>query len=206
MWPGTETEIELLLIRHGETKSNTEHRYLGKTDEGLSDQGRKRIKQERAKNRYPSCDIVFSSPMLRCKETAELIYPQQNIEEIIEWSEIDFGRFEGKNYKELENDPDYIRWIESNGTLPFPEGESQEEFKERIIQGFQKMTDQILGAEKGTNNLKAAIVVHGGTIMTLCSYLAGGGYFDYQVKNGEGYRCILNYGRKNIEVLKLERL
>ena len=206
MWPGTETEIELLLIRHGETKSNTEHRYLGKTDEGLSDNGKKLIKQENEKNRYPFCDLVFSSPMLRCKETAELIYPQQKIEEIIEWSEIDFGRFEGKNYKELENDPDYIRWIESNGTLPFPEGESQEEFKERVIQGFQKMINQILGTEKGKEKIKAAIVVHGGTIMTLCSYLAGGEYFGYQIKNGEGYRCILHYDINNIEVLKLERL
>lgn len=34
-------------------------------------------------------------------------------------------------------------------------------------------------------------VVHGGTIMALLHILAGGNYFDYQVKNGGGYCCKL---------------
>ena len=35
----TEIEIEIDWIRHGLTQSNEEHRYLGKTDEGLSERG-----------------------------------------------------------------------------------------------------------------------------------------------------------------------
>lgn len=204
MWTGTETEIELILIRHGKTRSNEEHRYLGKTDEELSESGKQQIRKERKK--YPPCSIIFSSPLLRCIQTAEMIYPSKDLNIIEEWEEIDFGRFEGKNYKELEHDPDYIKWIKSNGSLPFPEGESREAFTERTEQGFFHMMKILMEKSKDKKRMKAAAVVHGGTIMTLCSLFDKGDYFNYQIKNAEGYRCILKCLEENIRLLTLERL
>jgi len=55
-----------------------------------------------------------------------------------EWTEMDFGAFEGHNYQELSGDPAYQRWIDSGGTLPFPEGESREEFIRRSVAGSKK--------------------------------------------------------------------
>ena len=52
---------------------------------------------------------------------------------------MDFGAFEGHNYQELSGDPAYQRWIDSGGTLPFPEGESREEFIRRNVAGYEKM-------------------------------------------------------------------
>ena len=206
MWARAETEIELFLIRHGKTKANEEHRYLGKTEEKLSESGKIWIRKEREQKKYPSCQFVFSSPMIRCKETAELIYPHQEIDVIEEWSEINFGKFEYKTYKELEKDPDYIRWIASNGTLPFPEGESREAFIERTKKGWKHLLEILVKQKKTAEKIQAAAIVHGGTIMTICSFLEGGEYFDYQVKNGEGYRCVLQYSKENIRLLKMERL
>ena len=40
---------------------------------------------------------------------------------------MNFGAYEGKNYEDLKNDSYYQKWIDSNGTLPIPEGESQQE-------------------------------------------------------------------------------
>lgn len=51
---------------------------------------------------------------------------------------MDFGAFEGHNYQELSGDPAYQRWIDSGGTLPFPEGESREEFIRRNVAGYEK--------------------------------------------------------------------
>ena len=206
MWTGTETEIELTLIRHGATKANLEHRYLGKTDESLSSEGRKEIKEQMRILAYPFCDRLFSSPLNRCRETAQIIYPNRKIHEINNWSEIDFGKFEGKNYSELKENPDYQKWIDSNGTMKIPGGESRTEFEERSWKGLLQMIDMLEKEHIENEKIKAVAVVHGGTIMSLCSRLTDGEYFDFQVKNGEGYRCVIRYSAGNIELKKLERL
>ncbi len=140
---------------------------------------------------YPKLRYVFSSPMKRCVQTAEALYPDIAPTLIPEWEEMDFGRFELKNYRELKEDAYYQAWIDSGGTLPFPEGESREAFIRRCEAGFQRMRG-MLGrrpAEEGANAVTAGMVVHGGTMMALFSRYCGGAYFDYQTANGDGFRC-----------------
>lgn len=48
-------------------------------------------------------------------------FPGEPVHIIEELAECDFGEFENKNYKELEGNPHYQEWIDSNGTLPFRE-------------------------------------------------------------------------------------
>lgn len=138
-WPENQIEIRLTLIRHGATLSNKEGRYLGKTDESLNPEGIGMLEKYVADGNYPTADILFSGPMKRCQETAQILYPGQTPILIPEWTEMDFGAFEGHNYKELSGDPEYQRWIDSGGTLPFPEGESREEFIRRSVVGCEKM-------------------------------------------------------------------
>lgn len=206
----TENQIELLLIRHGKTRANQEKRYLGKTEEDLSQQG----KTELGQRVYPPVKSLFGSPMQRCIQTAELIYPNLSYQNIPEWKEMDFGRFEGKNYEDLKGDADYQRWIDSNGTLPFPEGESREDFILRCGRGFRRFLEIMTGREikrrfpqteehspaaeehspVAEKHSPAAAIVHGGTIMALLShYGLKGDYFDYQCGNGEGYQCLVKF-------------
>lgn len=185
----TENQITLIFIRHGETEANKEHRYLGRTDEALSLEGREKLLQAYRQSHYPEAEMVFISPMRRCRETARLLYPLVPKKEIPEWVEMDFGDFEGKNYEDLKDDERYQEWIDSNGTLPFPNGESREAFIKRCMQGMDRMV-QLLQGER-----KVAVIVHGGTIMALLSSLCGGEYFDYQVRNGEGFVCSLKKGK-----------
>ena len=182
----TENQITLIFIRHGETAANKEQRYLGRTEEALSIEGREKLLQAYRQSHYPEVEMVFTSPMRRCKETAKLLYPVVPKKEIPEWVEMDFGDFEGKNYEDLKDDERYQEWIDSNGTLPFPNGESREAFMKRCMQGMDRMM-QLLQEER-----TVAVIVHGGTIMALLSSLCGGDYFDYQVRNGEGFVCSLN--------------
>lgn len=163
------------LIRHGYTQGNLEKRYIGITDEPLCQFGIDSLKTQQ----YPPCDRVYCSPMLRCIQTANIVYPDRDITIVQDFKECNFGDFEGKNYLELSGNADYQAWIDSNGTMPFPSGESREDFSERSYMAFKKLV----------NSCKCeaiSLVVHGGTIMAIMERLdPTRNYFDFQIKNGQ---------------------
>jgi alpha-ribazole phosphatase len=218
----SENQIEVYLIRHGATNANREHRYLGRTEEPLSEEGREELKAFQRQGIYPdpaSLQALFVSPMERCRETAELLFGDCEQHVIPEFREMDFGLFEGKNYQDLQGDARYQTWIDSNGTIPFPEGESREDFIARCRQGFEEMLRIAIAGVIGRNeedknaedknaakqktmdeNLRIAAVVHGGTIMAVCSSFTDGEYFDFQIGNGEGYRCKVTVGQSSGEI------
>lgn len=201
MWTGSEIEIDLYLIRHGATKSNKRHAYLGVTDEELCEEGKKELFSYQASGCYPDDVQVFCGPMLRCRQTAQLLYPSCTPVLILQWTEIDFGRFEGKTYKELNGDAEYQRWIDSGGTIAFVQGESREAFQKRTMEGFKACIDLLKRSPK-----PAAAMVHGGTIMAVISSLTGGEYYDYQVKNGKGYHLTLALSETGVKLKKLRAL
>lgn len=200
----SENKVEIVFIRHGRTLANKEHRYLGKTDESLSPEGIEALRQEKAEKIYPEIDYLFASPMKRCIETADILYPGKVPILVPQWKEMDFGLFEGKNYQELNGDKQYQAWIDSGGTLPFPQGESRPCFLQRCSQGMYESVDRY--RELFTGGVKIGCVVHGGTIMALLSTFYGGEYFDYQVKNGRGYCCMLSLQNGRIYFTELRKL
>ena len=187
---------ELILIRHGKTAGNLLGRYIGsRTDEPLCDEGREGL----AGKKLPEVERLYVSPMKRCVETAEILWPgfdRKRMQKVTDLRECDFGDFENKNYKELSGNGDYQAWIDSNGTLPFPNGESMDAFKSRCLEAFARIVEDVSGAEQEwiasgkTGIFRAGIVVHGGTIMAILEQYGypKAAYFDYQVKNGCGYR------------------
>lgn len=108
---------------------------------------------------------------------------------------MDFGEWELKSYKELSTDirfrDSYQAWIDSGGTLAFPNGESRKEFCKRSICGFEMALTQALELKRAMPDKEIQIVffVHGGTIMAIMSHYCDMDYYDYQVKNGCGYSC-----------------
>ena len=152
--------LKLLLIRHGETEGNKRKRYIGKkTDEPLCQEAGEMLE----KLKYPMVQAVYASPMIRCTQTAGILFPEKKLNIIDELAECDFGEFENKNYLELDGNENYQAWIDSGGLLPFPGGESREEFKRRNVIGFQKAVNSCIRKEIKS----AALVVHGGTIMNI---------------------------------------
>ena len=169
--------MKWILIRHGQTQGNQEHRYIGcRTDESLCAEGVAAL-QGKA---YPSATMVFASPMKRCLETAALLYPGIPVEVVEDFRECDFGDFENKNYTGLNGNADYQAWIDSGGELPFPHGESRAQFAARCVAAFESIREQADDC---------AIVAHGGTIMAIMERFAmpHGTYFDYQLGNGCGF-------------------
>ena len=188
--------MQILWIRHGQTQGNVERRYVGRTDEKLTADAKEKLKVRKQQGVRFEPDLIYVSPMIRCRETADILFPDQRKMPWDGLQETDFGDFEYKNYEELKDDPVYQAWIDSNGTLPFPNGESMDAFKSRCLEAFARIVEEVSGAEQGwiasgkTGIFRAGIVVHGGTIMAILEQYGypKAAYFDYQVKNGCGYR------------------
>ena len=173
--------LRLALLRHSITEGNLKKRYIGVTDEPLCPEGILFLKE----HYYPEAEHIFVSPMRRCVETARLLYPRMPFHILEELAECDFGDFENKNYQELSDNPDYQKWVDSGGTLPFPNGESRESFRWRSLKGFQRVIYFCMN--KGAKS--AAIVTHGGNIMSIMEEYAypRKEYYQWHVNNGCGY-------------------
>ena len=191
--------MKLLLLRHGATKGNLEKRYIGKTEEGLAEEGKQELLRRKAAGNYPKLDILFISPKIRCLETAEILYKGLEVQIVPELQECDFGIFEGKSYIELTGNKTYQTWIDGGGILSFPGGESLEDFKQRCIKGFQKIMKN-----KISPNKRIGIITHGNTIMALLEAFGYPklGYYTWKIGNGNGYFCEYWKESNKIEVLK----
>lgn len=210
--------VDLTLIRHGQVQANIEKRYIGSTDMSLTVNGMKSLEKLNKAQIYKTPDYLFCSPMSRCKMTCDILFPDKIYTDIDEFHEMDFGSFEMKNYQELKDNAYYQRWIDSNGTIAFPEGESRQEFVLRCMSGFDKMLSKTCCCVESdsirlinsplkitidnkndnvyikNNNqvlkmISITAVVHGGTIMAILSSLNKDEYYNYQCKNAEGYIC-----------------
>ena len=185
------------MIRHGKTEGNKEKRYIGRTDQPLSEEGIAGIKENLG--RYPSVEKVYASPMKRTRQTAELIYPGQAPELVDGLREMDMGVFEGKNHAELKNRPSYILWVATRGKISIPGGESMKDFGKRTMDAFT----QVLGDMQAEGIKRSAVVAHGGTIMSIVSQLADDDYYKYMVNNGAGFRLTLDDDGKLLDLKPL---
>lgn len=180
--------MQVSLIRHGKTNSNLEHRYQGRLDDPLCEQGIVLLQQNKAAGIYPAAERVICSPKQRCIQTARIICGEEMpIFLEPELRETDFGKFEGKTYEELKEDADYLRWLDSNGTGEIPGGESQAQMSERCVKGFCQQMEYL----SQTAYEQVLFVVHGGTIMALLERFADPAqpFSSFYVENGDGY-CI----------------
>ena len=182
--------MTIYLIRHGMTDGNREKRYIGRTDEPLCAEGIAALCSLYA----PECAHLIASPMRRCLETCEILYPEQKPVICSDLQECDFGDFEGKNHFDMDGDPAYQAWIDTGGMGDFPHGESPAAFKARCASAFQ----MLMAGMDGT----AAFVVHGGTIMAICEAFCGGQFYDYHLPNGGMIRAEWN-GEKLCDLEKL---
>lgn len=179
----------IYLLRHGVTQGNKEGRYIGSMDVPLSPEGKQSIKELALEYNYPSAELFFSSPKIRCKQTLDIIYPDAQPEMVNHLAECDFGDYEGKTLDELKDDEYYQKWVSGDGVESPPNGESSKEFQLRCCAAFEEIVDTLMRCGKHT----AVIMAHGGTIMTIL-----GGYafprrpmFEWMVDSGMGFEVLI---------------
>lgn len=198
--------MNIYLIRHAKTEGNLKRQYIGITDEPVCEIGKKELIDRQEADIYPKVDYIYSSPMLRCRQTCQILYRNESFEIIPELSECDFGDFEGKNYAQLKDDPKYRDWINNNATGMIPGGESVIAFKQRSCRAFQRIVDEVINNTYDT----VAVILHGGTIMAILESFSKEkrDFYSWKVENAQGYRLIIDKDlwkkeKKIKEIIKL---
>ncbi len=160
--------LKIHLIRHGATEANYLGQYIGsKTDLPLSGDGLNELRLLKDDVEYPEIDLLYSSPMLRCRQTAAVLYPDKEIIPVPNLTEYDFGSFEGKTAAQLEGDPAFTEWAAGKRTAP-PEGEENSDFIKRLCVGLNQIVLHMIESGKTS----AGVIMHGGAIMMLLAAAA----------------------------------
>lgn len=154
---------KLHLIRHGLTQANLQGTYIGQTDVSLTKEGLENLSKLMKKYIYPNVDLVYTSPLKRCVQTAYQLFPQVEMKIVEQLSEYNFGEFEGKNYKELMQNEVFLEWLENSKEVAPPNGENSQEFCMRILTGISKIFEHMVSNEIHS----AAVITHSGVITTL---------------------------------------
>ncbi len=155
----------IYLFRHGITKGNINAQYIGHTDYPLTMDSISELRSIKAKYHYPDVQAVFVSPLKRCMESADIMFPKNNPLVINDFIEYNFGEFEECTAKELENNEDFKNWIQGDIHARPPYGESNAEFIHRVCDAFEKVVECLIKTQTET----AAIVGHAGVLMTILS-------------------------------------
>lgn len=177
--------LKIHLIRHGATDANYDGRYIGcKTDLPLAPEGLNELRLLKDDIDYPEIERLYSSPMLRCRQTGAVLYPDFEPVMVEELKEYDFGLFENKTAAELESNPNFIPWTSGRLSSP-PGGEDNSEFIKRICVGFNKIVLDMI--ENGLT--ESAVIMHGGAIMMLLGVSAVPRHkpVEWTADNGRGY-------------------
>lgn len=177
--------LKIHLIRHGATDANYDGRYIGcKTNLPLAPEGLNELRLLKDDIDYPEIERLYSSPMLRCRQTGAVLYPDFEPVTVEELKEYDFGSFENKTAAELESNPNFIPWTSGRLSAP-PGGEDNSEFIKRICVGFNKIVLDMI--EGGLT--ESAVIMHGGAIMMLLGVSAVPRHkpVEWTADNGRGY-------------------
>lgn len=155
---------KLHLIRHGLTQGNLEGRYIGSgSDLPLCAEGRAQLEELKARFPYPEVPLVFTSPLLRARQSAELLFPNAKLLALNDLREMAFGKFEGRRVEELVKDPDFAAWMDPKRQAVPAGAEGQAAFYARTGAMLMKLFEYMLR----THTEEAACVTHGGVIMSM---------------------------------------
>lgn len=194
--------MRIWLIRHGMTGPGEEGRYQGALDTGLSEKGRTALKKAAC-----SPEHVYVSAAARTRETASILFPKARQISVPDLREMEFGVFEGRTWKEMEDDEQYRTWVDGGCLGTCPGGEDRAAFSERVCNAFLSVLEQeqripvrknLLSRESPASaedvfTGRAAedifIVAHGGTQMAVLERwgVPPRGYYSWQRPCGCGW-------------------
>lgn len=183
------TGYHISFFRHGLTEANENGIYIGRTDYPLSDRGRSEIAAKLDAYEYPTPERVYTSPLLRCTETAELLFPDTEPIPVPDLQELDFGDFEGKSVDALVQREDFKEYLHGGASACPPNGESVEQLSARSYRALRRIIEEMMRDDIH----RAAVVTHAAIITNL---LAGFGLpkippNEITCEPGEGFEVLV---------------
>ncbi|CCD97798.1 histidine phosphatase family protein [Bradyrhizobium sp. STM 3809] len=158
--------MRLDLLRHGTT--GRDGHLDGRTDPPLTEAGWEQFRRQTQSRIWPR---VVSSPLGRARAAAEA-YAQQTgcaLQIDQDWSELHFGRWDGRKRSDIVNEPEQAALLDAFYTDPVvsaPDGESWADLQSRV----SRATDRILATPEPAPVL---VVTHGGAIRAALAHLLG---------------------------------
>ncbi len=151
----------IYITRHGQTNWNVLKKVMGRCDEELNEKGLSQAEETRNNLMKTDIDLIICSPLLRARQTAEIINKDRCIpiiydERIIER---DFGEFEGMKTQDF----DFHSYWNYYKNEQYKSAENIQEFFKRIYSFLDDIT-------KKYSNKKLLIVAHGGVSIPIACF------------------------------------
>lgn len=180
------------LLRHGQTKDNVNRIIQGQSDSPLTPEGINSIKSRAIKLKDIAFDAVYCSPLGRAKASLEILFNElvqkKDVVYLSEIMEIDFGKYTKKNINEIL---EIIHEHKKNTWKPYPDGESGDMFKERIIRFINEF---VLTSKKKC----ILVMTHYGVIETILHHYISLSYED--IRLNKDAIIYLSFDQNNVDV------
>jgi probable phosphoglycerate mutase len=151
--------MKIYLIRHGQTTGDVEDRYGGDYEDHLTEGGREQARALAEKLRHSGIEIIFCSPKVRARETAEIVADAigcrvEVVKDIRERN--NYGALTGMVKQEArEKHPEHVEALKDRRHA-VPGSEGYEPFGERVTNALDAITREPYRT--------VAILSHGGPI------------------------------------------
>jgi len=135
----------IFLVRHGETHWNLTHRFQGRIDVPLNQEGKNQARVLALTLKDTPLMAIYSSLLIRAVETARFIkefHPSTPLFEEESLIEMDLGKFDGMEaaYWSAHYQDFFKAWRSAPGCLKMPGGESLQEVQTRAVETLRRIT------------------------------------------------------------------
>ena len=167
-----EHSTRFTFVRHGESEANKRDIIQGHSDSPLSGTGREHARAAGQRLKDTKIDLVFTSPLLRSRETAKIIVEETGasapevLEELIE---LDTGAYSGKNLREVsEKDPEGFKSFRIHSWEFVDGAESRESLLSRALVVWDRLV-----TEANDDRRHIVCVTHGGMLQWIIKATIG---------------------------------
>jgi broad specificity phosphatase PhoE/orotate phosphoribosyltransferase len=154
----------LIIVRHAEAEGNSKRHFQGWTDGRLTEKGHMQAKRVAERLRATDIDVLYSSSLTRALQTASYISGLKKLPIIRTdgLKEINGGDWEDVQWDKLPQrwPEEYDTWENRPHLLAMPNGETMEQFQQRLIEEIKLIID-------GNPGKNICIVTHGTAIKAL---------------------------------------
>lgn len=195
-------ELQVIFLRHGESRSNLENRVQGHSDSGLTARGLRQAQKAATRLARVGIRKIYSSDLGRAMQTSSVVAKKTGRRVIPDpaWREISLGAWEGLSTDEINQKfrRGYDRWLLSPSRIAIPGAERVREFHSRVQARVKKL---FLNETDGP----VLVVTHGGVIASLLSLWLDS-CFDKTLLNLRIDNTSITWVEKNSQRIKIHTL
>lgn len=174
----------ILMLRHGQIRANVQGRWHGSTDSALTWRGRRQALRtaRHLVTAHPEIQTIYSSPLQRCQRTAAAAAECLGLEVVVrdELREYAIGEWEGRHFRRLASEYDFVRKATRDPDFAPPGGETLRQVANRVVSAFQDIHC------RHADDSKVLVVSHGAAMAIALGSLLDGNparWTDYHFAN-----------------------